>query len=64
MIPRTATEEDLRLLFSGYGDVEDIVLFHEKDGTNKGCDNFFFSKRDSLILFFYFKIKRLLFFEI
>ncbi|KJE90958.1 RNA binding protein [Capsaspora owczarzaki ATCC 30864] len=37
MISRTASEDELRKVFEMYGDIEDIAVLRQPDGTSKGC---------------------------
>jgi len=37
MIPRNVTENDLRELFSKYGEVDEITILRGQDGNSKGC---------------------------
>lgn len=37
MIPKHITEEDLRILFSTFGDIEDLTLLTGHDGVSKGA---------------------------
>ncbi|XP_020601899.1 CUGBP Elav-like family member 1 isoform X2 [Orbicella faveolata] len=37
MISKKATEEDLRIMFSPYGSIEELTILRDSDGKSKGC---------------------------
>ena len=36
MISKKATEEDLRIMFSPYGTIEELTILRDSDGKSKG----------------------------
>ena len=36
MISRKATEEDLRIMFSPYGTIEELTILRDSDGKSRG----------------------------
>jgi len=49
MLPRSATEEDLRMVFQPYGKLIEIVVLREPDGTSKGCAFVKYDRRDDAL---------------
>ena len=42
MISKKATEDDLRMMFSPYGTIEELTILRDSDGKSKGLSIFVF----------------------
>jgi len=49
-IPKHATEENLRDVFSLFGTIEELVLMKDPDGTSKGCAFIKFKKKEEALI--------------
>jgi CUG-BP- and ETR3-like factor len=50
MLPKTLTDDDLRTMFCGYGELKEVHVIKTSDGLSKGCAFVKFENKDSALM--------------